>query len=133
MPTASKSSTETVPATASSSGQGEVAKGATPEQVEEANKESAKVRAERAQKQAEAALAAAKGEGGGEDRQYVTDEDGISRLAAAKGQRVPEWAERMAEKTGGLSNEPEQGPESTARVSSPKSSAGKGDQRETTA
>lgn len=120
MPTASKQSS--VPATASSSGQDQVAKGASPEQVEEANKEAAKVRAERAVEQAEAAVADAKGEHDSNERQYVTDEDGISRLASAKGGRVPEWAQKMADKTGGLSNEPGRGPESTAAESESKSS-----------
>ena len=110
------SKTENVPATASSrggAGDQQIAKSATREQVEKANEEALKARSEAQVAAAEAQLAAAKGEGESE-RKYVTDEDGISRLAATPGQPVPDWAKQMAEKTGGLSNEPKPGPEATA-------------------
>jgi len=116
------SKTETVPATAKGSGDQQIAKSASPEEVEAANEEAMKQQKEQKKAAAEAELAAINDEGSS-DRQYVTDEDGVSRLAAAKGQRVPEGAQKMAEKSGGLSNTPQAGPESTAAQKGPESTS----------
>lgn len=91
-----------------------VAKGATPEQVQAATAEAHEVQHGALVKAAEDAASRAKQEGESE-RTYVVDDDGIPRLAAAKGQKLPEWAEKMAEKSGGKSNTPpKDGPEATA-------------------
>lgn len=109
-PAKSKSTPE--PVTASGIGD-PVAKGASPEDVQKANAAVHKEQAEKRKADAQAVLDDANRSDSSE-RQYVEDEDGISRLAAAKGQPVPAWAEKLAEKTGGLSNEPKRGPEATA-------------------
>lgn len=113
MPTTpAKRETKAEPVTASGVGD-PVAKAAPPEAVEAANQQVFKEREQAKLDAAQATLDHAK-ESGSSGRVYVTDDDGISRLAATEGQRIPAWAEKMAEKSGGLSNEPKPGPQATA-------------------
>ena len=108
--------TQKVAATASATGTDDrVAKSASPEEVEEANKAALDYQNEQRAGALEAELSRARGDDAVSERTYVEDDDGTRRLAAAPGQQVPAWAREAEEKSGGKSNTPSRsGPEETA-------------------